>query len=304
MEKSIQAVESAFDRECRQIRTDYVHQLARLETSAIEQRLWTLGIWAHRQQRMAGDWEEHWIALLAEEYKLPEALTLLHENTSKRVTQLREQVMEQIIGFEKASAERLLAMEKRHVQRNNIDLAVATRAVSERIQKINSATHLKKRLLAYDPVKAREHLKKGGKLGDKEQIPNAPPDARFPFRGDNAAFQAFLRTVKVESAGFHAGPSAGIALGENVRYPGTRGLAVVALVDREAVLQDSYDTYAEATESERLIQDLGRLPYGALVVMAARDDVTRRFSGAAHSALFRLGAAKGVKSCLIEVLIS
>jgi len=69
---------------------------------------------------------------------------------------------------------------------------------------------------------------------------------------------------------------------------------MVAVVDRDIVLRESYDTYAEASESERLITDIGDLPYGAPVILAVRDDATRRFSGAAQSALYRLGAAGGI----------
>lgn len=60
-------------------------------------------------------------------------------------------------------------------------------------------------------------------------------------------------------------------------------------------MKETYDTYAEGSESARLIADIGRLPYGALVILAVRDDATRRFSGAAQSTFYRLGASTGIR---------
>ena len=50
-------------------------------------------------------------------------------------------------------------------------------------------------------------------------------------------FKTFRQAVKVESSGFHSGPSAAIHIGERFQYRGTRGVAMVAVVDRDIVLR-------------------------------------------------------------------
>lgn len=97
------------------------------------------------------------------------------------------------------------------------------------------------------------------------------------------------------SSGFGDGPAARVAIGRDLFHEGARGLTLVALVDREMVLSETYDTYANSEESERFVKDVRELPYGAFVILAVRDDATRRFTGAAQSTLFRLGASEGIR---------
>src|SRR5690606_18596474 len=119
-----------------------------------------------------------------------------------------------------------------------------------------------------------------------------PPDAAFPFQAENPAFQAYLKGLKAESSGFFASPSSHIQIGNHPVYSGFRGVAMVAYHDGKIILEDTFDTYAEQTESVRLSEAIGDLPYGAFVVIAVRDDATRRFTGSTQSSLYRLGASK------------
>jgi hypothetical protein len=126
-----------------------------------------------------------------------------------------------------------------------------------------------------------------------EDIP-APPDALFLFEPDNPAFQVFLGQVKAVSAGSPERGASGVQVGQQIRMTGQRGLSMLALVGKDVVVRETYDTYESKEESLRFSEAVQALPYGAFVVLFAHDDATRRFSGEAQSSLFRLGASRGI----------
>ncbi len=137
----------------------------------------------------------------------------------------------------------------------------------------------------------------------KEHQPFVPPgfdddrgpmDASYFFTRDNPAFQSFLEIAQVVSAGHRDGPEARILLGRSGEFNAGRGLGMVAVFDRDLLKAETYDTYAHPEESQRFVEDVRKLPYGTFVILAVRDDATRRFSGSAQAALFRLGADQGI----------
>ncbi len=202
LEKSIQDFETAFDRERVQIREDYLNQLKRLETSAVEHGHWTTGIWAHRNQRMVTELNDNWIGVFAEPFALPEALTRLHDIFEERVTQLREHGVDAVNRLETETADHLLALEKQYVRSDNLDLALATRAVPERVRETESERRFNKTPQDFDPERPERLDKNGEEDGGGPGRSDPPPDAHFPFQGENEVFQAFMQTVKAESAGF------------------------------------------------------------------------------------------------------
>jgi hypothetical protein len=126
-----------------------------------------------------------------------------------------------------------------------------------------------------------------------EDIP-APPDALFLFEPDNPAFQEFLRHVTAVSAGSPERGASEARVGASLRMTGERGLSMLALVGKDVVVRETFDTYESKAESLRFSEAVQALPYGAFVVLIAHDDATRRFSGEAQSSLFRLGASRGI----------
>jgi len=87
----------------------------------------------------------------------------------------------------------------------------------------------------------------------------------------------------VNSAGFKAGNYAKIKInGKNVlKGTGKRGMNVVGLdpQSHNIILKKAYDTYGDAYASDKMLNDLGKLPNGAVVAIAVKDEATKKLSG-------------------------
>jgi membrane protease YdiL (CAAX protease family)/TPR repeat protein len=76
--------------------------------------------------------------------------------------------------------------------------------------------------------------------------------------------------------------------------PATAGLYVVAVLNNEVLLQRHYNTYMDAGACAILLADLDSLPTGTFVVVAAKDEATRRFDESGQLALELIGASAGL----------
>ncbi|GEM_PF-1785663 len=253
-------------------------------------------MWAERMIRLTENMGGNWIGLFAEELKAAEGIQTLKEESHRRVKEIRSSAKRQTSETVKGYQEKFTLLEKRLVQANRIEEALKCNEKAARVEKSKPKQALEHKLKR---LEARTYWKQDRKRRNRErkdlESMGAPPDASFPFLASNPAYEHLVNSVKVTSAGKAAGPASGIKIGRLITYTGTRGLAVVAVFNQEILIEDTFDTYAELRESERLIKAVKELPFGTFVVMAVRDDATRRFSGSAQSTLKRLGAMKGLQ---------
>jgi len=293
--KTIRETNTGFATHLEELRIAYVSELQRLEEKAKRGGRLTEQLWTARYRRKAEERKGTWIALVADPYDLPESVRTLNRATEERFTSLRNTSIRKLEDTKTKTLESMTAAEKALVRLDHIKEALEVRKLAEAAQRSGLYEKVRKRLGVYTLENmVKRHWKK-----EKNDLPDGgptpPPDAEFPFLSDNPAFQAFLNSVRVESSGFHEGPSAVILIGRMVTYHGARGVSMVACHNEAVILTETYDTYANPEESLRLAKDIGELPYGSFVVLAVRDDATRRFSGSAQSALYRLGAKKGIQ---------
>lgn len=290
----ISEIDQTFQEQAKHLRTEYVKAMSRLDNRGLQTGDLSLRLWANRAVRITLESESDWLALFKEEYELPEPLAELNSEALGTINELRENRLEDLAAAKTRALEDIQKLEKQQVREDRIDEALKTRGTTVRIEKSKRVPEIEKRLKRFDIERAHKDIRSRETKQEWEPIP--PPDARFPFRKENPAFQAFLKAVKVESSGFQDGPSARIAVGNAIQYSGTRGLAVVAVNGTEVLIQDTYDTYAFEEESNRLIEDLKALPMGTFLILAVRDDATRRFTGSADSTLIRFGLGTGIRN--------
>jgi hypothetical protein len=256
-----------------------------------------LQLWTHGLLRLIEGLEDNWLAILKEPYELPGPIQQLLTTTEATWKELQSSAMNQALENKKNSLGTMEKLQIRLVQEDRIEEAVITRDLRGNLENFKEDEKLHSQLSKLTP---EFYHKKIQQLKEKEFSsqdfigPIPPPDALFPFQANNPTFKAYLKWVKAESSGYFATPSAHIQIGNNPVYSGFRGLALVAYTNGEIVLEDTFDTYAEQDESVRLSKAIADLPYGAFVVMAVRDDATRRFSGSTQSSLYRLGATTGI----------
>lgn len=292
--RELEHLDAALTSRIAEERRRYGMGMVALEKRAAAERDLTPWLWAARYRRLAEELGDNWPALFHEKLNPPEPFESINTETRTRLRQLREKALESLASEQMRALERMKDLERNLVRKNRIDEAVAAEKAGGNLEKDKTHEGLEKRLHGFTAKQAAKRGRGRRSQPEDPEAPTPPPDAEFPFVNDNPAFQAFLASVRAESGGFHAGPSAVILLGDAIRVDGGRGLSMVAVVEGEVRIRDTYDTYADHDESLRLIQDIKELPYGAFVVLAARDDATRRFTGSARSALLRLGARRGL----------
>jgi hypothetical protein len=290
----ISKIDQVYQEQAQHLRTEYAKAMSRLDNMGLQTGDLSLRLWANRAVRVTLESESGWLALFKEEFELPRPLAELNAEALDAVNTLRERRMEDLAAAKTWALDDLKALEKQQVREDRIEEARNTRATTAHIEESKAYLKIEKRLKRFTAEHAQNDIRNREKKQEWDPIP--PPDARFPFRKENPVFDAFLQAVRVESSGFHDGPSAMIAVGNAIHYSGTRGLAVVAVHGSEVLIRDTYDTYAFEEESNRLIGDLKALPYGTFLILAVRDDATRRFTGSADSTLIRFGSGTGIRN--------
>jgi hypothetical protein len=293
-EERLTGIEQLFLKRLNELREGYVNSVSRIEKDLARAGNPTQMLWTNRALRIAQASEQEWLALLAEEYEVPDPLENLNLGALAAVNSLRKKSLAELEATWERALNNFKALEKRQVQINKIDEAIQTRKQSEHIESSKLLPQIQKRISAFDSEIA---AKKENKRADKiKWDPVPPPDAKFLFRKNNNAIQYIMKFAKIESGGFHASPTSRILLGNILNYTGRRGLAVVAINNGEILIEDTYDTYGFEEESIRMTEELKALPYGTFLFLAVRDDATRRFTGSADSTLRRFGAASGISN--------
>jgi len=254
-------------------------------------------LWAERMLSMTDLMGRNWPGLFAEELPAPEGIKTLKKETHGEVRELKKSAQERTKQVVTEYKDKFALLEKRLVQANRIEEALVCQERSGQVEKSKTRRDLLNTLKRFEAKTFwKQDRKRRSRTHKKLEEVGVPPNARYPFRSSNPAFESFVKSVKAASAGKAAGPMSGIKLGQLVDYRGTRGLAVIAVFNKDVLIEDTFDTYAELSESERLTKAIHDLPYGSFVVMAVKDDATRRFSGSAQSTLKRLGALEGLQN--------
>jgi len=289
---AVSALEEGLREQLERIRGEHMRRLGELEAGAIREHKRTLWLWTHSEQERLASLGQNWREAFSDPLDRPAPLAELNARTLLEIDRVRAAARRELDRERADIAAKLGFLWREETRLNRIEQAVAAREAERSVTQDTAPTPLERTLeaLAHAGNPAR-----GPYVPRAWNTEQAPPDASFPFTGENPAFLSFVKELRAVSAGHRDGPEARVVLGERLIREGGRGLTVVALVDREVVLSQTYDTYAEAAESDRFVKDIRALPYGAFVVLAVRDDATRRFTGAAQSALFRLGAAEGIR---------
>jgi len=115
------------------------------------------------------------------------------------------------------------------------------------------------------------------------------------IQDENHIFKEFTERVSAVSCGNLGLQPTRIVLPGHPVLTGRRGLNVMAVQGERLLLRGHFDTYRSEDESARLAEAVAGLPEGALVVVAAHDDATRRLTREARSALEGLGAGDGLR---------
>lgn len=273
-------------------------EIQKLDHQARQQQDLQLQLWTHSTLRELEERGKFWPGLLQEPFERPGPLEDLLQKAGVAWLKIRDNAVEVIKTNRTDTLKELEELQIRLVQQDRIDEAVQTRDIH---RKVSASKEDEKRIKALSQQHAKNFQQKYLKAEEKKMVKQAgngplpPPGARFPFRADNPAFQSALKAVQVESAGFDAGNTAAVKIGRHPVIHGKRGCLVVAFSNGEFLIKETFDTYAHAAESQRLTEAIKTLPYGTLVVLAVKDDATRRFSGSNQSSLFRLGAVQGIQ---------
>lgn len=112
--------------------------------------------------------------------------------------------------------------------------------------------------------------------------------------------EKYVKQTKVISGGRYGGSQVSIRVGgygfyENVPDSmGTIGLYVVAIYKDEVLLKYHYNTYFDEGASAGFAKDIGKLPNGTFVIVAAKEEPTRHFDKRGQQALYRIGAQEGL----------
>jgi hypothetical protein len=295
-ESDLETLEMQLDQGVATVKNQWVQKLTRLRDESRLQANLSDWLWAERMLRVTEEMKQHWIGIFTEPADGNEHITTLKQEIDIRIKTLKNTADEQVVLHEKNVRDKLTLLEKELVRGNRLDEAIACRQAVSQVEKSKRRKHLLQKIKQFDSTSHwKQDRKRRAKIVKSHEEAGAPPNARFLFTETNPAFTSFAKATVVLSAGKSAGPAAGIRLGSLVDKRGTRGLTVIALYNQEILIDETFDTYAELSESERLTQSIKELPYGSFVVMAVRDDATRRFSGGAQSTLKRLGAEKGIQ---------
>ena len=287
----INQVEETLTQALARIRTHYLKHLETLEARARRDHMRTLWLWIHRQKTCIDELGEDWINVFTDPLVPPDPLQSLNTRTLQEVTLAREKARTAQEQERARVLNELDQLKRQLTQTNQIEAAIAVQELEQGFAEKPAPHSLDPRLKTLELV-GQKHA--GPFRPPHVEEKNVPADASYPFTRENPAFKSLLDHIHVVSAGHRDGPRAQITLGRLIQHTGTRGLSLVAILDQEVLIKETYDTYADSGESARFVEVIRKLPYGTFVAIAVRDDATRRFSGTAQSALFRLGAEKGI----------
>lgn len=291
----VERIEQNLSRDLDTLREQAVRRLNALEASAVRDHSDLLRLWTHRHRSRITELGEHWPDILADPLDPPGPIQEWNTRALGAVVHARERAGAALKLARTDTLTELDLLIRTLTRADRIDDAIAVQTIKNAFPQKHAPHPLDQRIDRLESI----HEKTPGPFrpAGLEQS-KAPADASFPFFGDNPAFEAFLKQIRVVSAGHRDGPEAHIALARPmeraIRFSGTRGLSLVALKDGNIFMRETYDTYADAEESARFVEDIRNLPYDTLVILAVRDDATRRFTGSAQAALFRLGAETGI----------
>ncbi len=113
-------------------------------------------------------------------------------------------------------------------------------------------------------------------------------------------FENFLKRVKVLSGGYRSGNIVQIRVGDELvlgfegeaededEYNGT-GISMVVCRDENVVMIRSYNTYSGRSAADELAATVDKLPVGTYVVLAVKDEATKRFNERAYQAVRSIG---------------
>ncbi|MDF3130553.1 interleukin-like EMT inducer domain-containing protein [Kiritimatiellaeota bacterium B1221] len=159
----------------------------------------------------------------------------------------------------------------------------------------DTSKNLEKEILNLENLLSGKSHEKLWSVPKKSPFP-VPPNVLPLFTKENVGYQNFLQQVNATSqGGAHSGVSFIHVIG-NPPMKGRRGISIVGVTGGEMVLNERFDTYELRSESLRFVKEIQKLSYGTFVIVIVHDDATRSFKGEAQSALFRLGATKGIKN--------
>jgi dienelactone hydrolase len=116
----------------------------------------------------------------------------------------------------------------------------------------------------------------------------------------DSTLKEYAKYIDVYSAGFRCGNQVKIRVGNRTFFendPNTieqAGIYTVAIFRNRILLQSIYETFASSWACDRLLWDIDHLPKGTFVIMAVKDEATRRFSVKGQLALQQIGAKIGL----------
>ncbi len=286
-----QNLEEHLTQQLSQLRIRHLRTLLDIGKRAKRNHLRSQELWASQQHRFVTKHEDIWWTLLPGPEDLPPALQSVNDQTLKAFKHIAQSSLEDVKEAHAGYHAHLLELQRNLTRADEIDRAILVRDLIQSLPEEPEFPKILAELKALAPSEEKESQPFVPPGFDDER---GPMDASYFFTRDNPAFQSFLEIAQGVSAGHRDGPEARILLGRSGEFNADRGLGMVAVFDRDLLKAETYDTYAHPGESQRFVEDVRKLPYGTFVILAVRDDGTRRFSGSAQSALFRLGAEKGI----------
>lgn len=126
------------------------------------------------------------------------------------------------------------------------------------------------------------------------------PGAPSVFNNRLYDFEKYAEFVDVVSCGYENGNWVFIKSGGNVfldnriRAQSEAGLYVLAISKNTVVLNEQYNTFIDNDAGRQFKEGIDNLPHGAFVVVAVKDEATKRFTEEAQHALRKIGAKEGL----------
>lgn len=99
--------------------------------------------------------------------------------------------------------------------------------------------------------------------------------------------------IQALSAGFKHGNTARIVVNDkDVLEKAGRGMNIVVLAgqNHEVMFSHTYDTFASAKASEQIVEDEAAVPVGSVIIVACKDECSRKLSQGVKDILIAMGA--------------
>lgn len=125
-------------------------------------------------------------------------------------------------------------------------------------------------------------------------------DAPSVFNNRLYDFEKYAEFVDVVSGGYENGNWAFIKTGgkvfldNRIRAQSEAGLYVLAISKNTVVLNEQYNTFIDNNAARQFKEGIDDLPKGTFVVVAVKDEATKRFTEEAQQALRNIGAEEGL----------